>query len=313
MLQALAIDLDEGVMIRRNLGSGSTAVLPSENDLIDNEITELEFMGEGEYLSPIDALYQESESEIGPSSNSHSKNPLPQINTISEETQWTSNQSSRKGNFLKSIKFTNTKKLKKEEREKAAKVKRGEMEKAGKEVSFNKSLVSYLELCVFTGQLNKALSSLNYYRSRSKIAKLVPAVTSIAAFNTILHGFASKVGEHLTCFTIDIDTQILKNDRSKFESIQYAYSSYLFHCMFQGNFAVVLEVFKLILKDNLKPTPQSYAAVLESLGRAYSQTSSTQQQSNILQHISETIESLRTSVRNITIVFLIFFVLKIKK
>lgn len=83
--------------------------------------------------------------------------------------------------------------LKKEEREEAAKVRLEEMEKLGKEVGLNKSIVSYLEMCVFTEHVNRGLNTLNYYRSRSKVSSQHPKITDIAAYNVLLQGFALKV------------------------------------------------------------------------------------------------------------------------
>lgn len=85
-------------------------------------------------------------------------------------------------------------KLKKEEREQVAKVRIDEMERLGREASLNKSLVAYLEMCVFTEQINRGLNTLNYYRSRSKVSSQYPAVTDVAAYNILLQGFAVKVG-----------------------------------------------------------------------------------------------------------------------
>ena len=83
--------------------------------------------------------------------------------------------------------------LKKEQREQAAKIRIEEMEKQGKETSLNKSLISYLEMCVFTEQINRGLNTLNYYRSRNKSSNQYPKITAITAYNILLQGFASKV------------------------------------------------------------------------------------------------------------------------
>jgi len=59
------------------------------------------------------------------------------------------------------------------------------------------------------------------------------------------------------------------------------------------------EVFQLISADNLKPTPQSYAALLECYGRAHAQTSSSQQKETISDHIKDTIFKLEDSVSHV--------------
>lgn len=145
-----------------------------ERDLIDSEF---EAVVE-EFMKPNHAV-NESESTIVPEST-------PQSQTKSKKKR----QQQKNG---KKSSGESKVRLKQEERELMAKVKRVEMEKLAREVSLNKSLIAYLDMCVFTSQLNRGFHTLNYYRNRSKNFSQHPAVTDVAAFDCLLHGFAQKV------------------------------------------------------------------------------------------------------------------------
>jgi len=189
LLQALSLELEEGAIVR---GSSICNKIPCEKDLIDNEVDEFAEHCVEAVPTALE-IVPEVEADAEPSGYlTFDPMPIPPI----QDVRLNLNNSFKRDKRKPTNKALQTaaKKLKKEEREKVAKVKRSELEKAGKEVSFNKSLVSYLELCVFTGQLSKALSSLNFYRTRGKAFPQFPTVSNIAAFNCILHGYAAKVG-----------------------------------------------------------------------------------------------------------------------
>jgi hypothetical protein len=85
------------------------------------------------------------------------------------------------------------------------KVRTEEMLRMAKETSLNKILVSYLEMCVYSGQIYRGFNTLNYYRARSKAYSQLPKVKDIAAYNILLHGFAAKVKKRENSFIIYIN------------------------------------------------------------------------------------------------------------
>lgn len=149
----------------------TTSHLPSEKDLIDSELDE--FLKEG--LLP--GVQQAEEIE------EYRDIVKVQTNVAPLKKRQAQKKRKKKDSVV-------SRPLKQEEREKVAKVKRTELEKAGKEAGLNKSLLAFTEMCVFAGQLNKSLNSLNFYRMRKGE---FPRVTDVAIFNLLLHGFASKV------------------------------------------------------------------------------------------------------------------------
>lgn len=146
----------------------SKICIPEEKDLIDNE-----FEVECEDMASPEPEILELERLSSPSTQAQPKSKKK--------------QKPKKSVGAKKMKPNN------DERELMAKVKREEMQQMAKEVSLNKSLVAFLDMCVFTNQLNRGLQTLNYYRNRSKKFPTHPPVTDINAFNCLLHGFAAKV------------------------------------------------------------------------------------------------------------------------
>jgi len=182
ILQALHHDeVEEKTFIRYGNAANIPNLIPGEKDLIDTELDE--FLVEG--FPATDSVTANEEAEDCLSAPLDKSNPQ-----IIPAPQRSKDKKKRKAN-KKATPTTRT--LKQEEREEIAKVKRAELEKAGKEASLNKSLLAYLEMCVSTGQLNKAINSLNYYRWRSTTSNQFPAVGNISIFNLLLHAFASKV------------------------------------------------------------------------------------------------------------------------
>ena len=86
----------------------------------------------------------------------------------------------------------NNRKLKPEQREKFAKIKRPELDRHGKEISFNKNFLGYIQTCLLLGNKIRALKSVQFYRQRHALGK-GPAVKDVAIYNTLLHGFAADV------------------------------------------------------------------------------------------------------------------------
>ena len=176
-LLSFPFDVEDKILIRCSTANVPSHI-PSEKDLIDSEMDEFLVEGlpiPGTMQYPEEAEYRDVV-KVQPSVA-----PIPKREA----------QKKRKDN--KKVAIAAKRALKQEEREKVAKVKRVELEKAGKEASLNKSLLAYIEMCTSTGQLNKALNSLNYYRMRTTQNPQFPSVTNISVFNLLLHAFASKV------------------------------------------------------------------------------------------------------------------------
>lgn len=85
-----------------------------------------------------------------------------------------------------------TKSLKRSTKEAMAKIKYSELEKAGKEMSFNATLLAYLELCESCGFLNRGFATLQYYINRPNYSKNASRVTNVKVFEVLLRGYASK-------------------------------------------------------------------------------------------------------------------------
>lgn len=83
------------------------------------------------------------------------------------------------------------KSLKQSTKEAIAKVKYSELEKAGKEMSFNTTLLAYLELCESCGFLNRGFATLQYYIKRPNYSKNASRVTNVKIFEVLLRGYAS--------------------------------------------------------------------------------------------------------------------------
>lgn len=77
--------------------------------------------------------------------------------------------------------------LSKEHREKIARIKMTDLESHGKEKSLNASLVSYVELCVYSGFLNRGWLTVQYYLN-SKHTSV--SVTDVRVFNLLFEGYA---------------------------------------------------------------------------------------------------------------------------
>ncbi|CAL8101094.1 unnamed protein product [Orchesella dallaii] len=178
-----SFNVDEGMeqdIVIRKSNSCKTRI-PLEKDLIDEEV-DTDSIDVASRIRKLDlekSIHAESDASIP--SNLSNDSPI-------------SSQSRQSVTPKKkvSLKKENKRSYKYDEREMLAKVKREQMEKLASEVSLNKSLVAYLDMCVFTGQLNRGLNSLNHYRERGRNSSVHSPVTDVKAFNIILHGFAAK-------------------------------------------------------------------------------------------------------------------------
>lgn len=154
----------------------SRNIIPEENDLIDSVELETDELVE---INTEKSALTETHSEGGDKSK----------NSPSDQKS----KSKKKSNSSQT-------RLKSKEREQLAKIKREELERLAKEAGLNKSLVAYLDICVFNKQLNRALLTLNYYRNKSRLNRMSPPVTDLNAFNSLLHAYAERV----RCYNIII-------------------------------------------------------------------------------------------------------------
>ncbi|EDV99133.1 DNA-directed RNA polymerase, mitochondrial [Drosophila grimshawi] len=123
-----------------------------------------------------------------------------------------------------------------------------EQERMAKQRALIINLTTYLNVCVSANMLNRALSTIFAYRSRTKKSsvqhpKLSSNLITIDLYNILLHGYAGK-----------------------------------------GSFDRCQELFKLIHEDGLEFSEQTYAATFECLGRV---ESNAQNQQLIEQYIAE--------------------------
>jgi hypothetical protein len=80
--------------------------------------------------------------------------------------------------------------LKAVERERAAKVRREDLERAGREAGLNRSLAAFLDVSAAAETPNRALNTLHFYRGRKTPH---PRPSTIQPYNTLLNAFASQV------------------------------------------------------------------------------------------------------------------------
>jgi len=143
-------------------------VVPEEQDLIDNEIEPtLELTTSHDELSDMKSMHSEER-------------------TIKEDKR-------------------KMKQSQKEERERQSRMKKERLINMAKEVSLNRSLLSYIEMCVFIGQLNKGVKTLHYYVNRHQDSSKYAAVTDINCYNTLMHGFAAKVLLFIQQWNVNLD------------------------------------------------------------------------------------------------------------
>ncbi|CAG7820789.1 unnamed protein product [Allacma fusca] len=83
-------------------------------------------------------------------------------------------------------------KLSKSARDSLMKLKREQLKHSGLEMNFNKSLLSYLDLCIMQGDHQGAYKTLMFYHSRKKSKSKDYEITDIAIYNCVLHGLASQ-------------------------------------------------------------------------------------------------------------------------
>ncbi|XP_066992363.2 DNA-directed RNA polymerase, mitochondrial [Anabrus simplex] len=142
---------------------------------------------------PLSELHNELVEELGVSLE-HSDHEMEEHSEVSETFLETSVSTveNEKPSESTSPKKSTTISYKQRQKEKMAKVKWLELERAGREESLTRSLLAYLELCVSCGLLNRGLATLLFYRNRHKANHNQPQVKEIKLFNILMHGFASK-------------------------------------------------------------------------------------------------------------------------
>ncbi|XP_014259402.1 DNA-directed RNA polymerase, mitochondrial [Cimex lectularius] len=200
-LSSSSISFQKNLLRKRTSGRGNTyskILGVSSKGLGEREAKVTTFCLEGATSTSVNDVRAEltERLETNSSSNSEAKEMLEELKEMEEEGQRGQEflieampinaelvqTSLIENNVNTSVK--NSKKLKLI-RDKLNKIKYMELNKAGKETSFNYSLLSYINMCINCGFMNRCWSTLSYYLEKS----IVP-INDVQVMNMLMEGYA---------------------------------------------------------------------------------------------------------------------------